>query len=239
MSDMNANDKVDKRLVWDLPTRLFHWLLAASILASYLTAEAGSPTMQWHMYLGYWTLGLVIFRILWGFFGPRHARFGNFLAGPRRVFGYAAGMFRRDSTPSVGHNPLGALSIVLMLAMVLTQAVSGLFITDDIVWSGPWNPAVSGKTADFLASIHHRNFDILLWVIGLHVLMILYYGVYKRQNLLGPMITGYKRAQYVPGGEAIENSQLLRALLLALASAAAVYAVLELAPAPVVEEYYY
>ena len=230
---------VDKRLVWDLPTRLFHWLLAVSILASYLTAEAGSPTMRWHMYLGYWTLGLMVFRVLWGFFGPRHARFSNFVPGPRRIGAYLGTLFRRDSVPTVGHNPLGALAVVLMIAMVLTQAVTGLFITDDIVWSGPWNPAVSSETADLFASIHHRNFDLLVWVIVLHVLTIVFYGFYKRQNLLTPMVTGSKSSQYVSAADAIDGSQLLKALLIALASAGAVYAVLELAPAPVVEEYYY
>lgn len=227
----------DKRLVWDLPTRLFHWLLVASLVASYLTAEAGSPTLKWHMYLGYWTLGLVIFRILWGFFGPKHARFSQFFR-PGRVGGYAATLLRRDSTPAVGHNPLGGIFVIVMLLMVGLQAVSGLFISDDIVWAGPWNPAVESATANRMAWIHHLNFDLLLWVVGLHVLAILYYAFYKRQDLVGPMFTGYKKAAIVPETEAIGSSQLLKALLFALLSAAAVWAMLALAPAPV-EDYYY
>jgi len=228
----------DKRLVWDLPTRLFHWLLVASLLASYLTAEAGSPTMQWHMWLGYWTTGMLVFRLLWGFVGPKHARFSQFIPGPRRLGSYLATLFRRDSTPAVGHNPLGGLAVLLMLLMVTVQAASGLFISDDIVWSGPWNPAVSGDTADWLGSIHHLNFDILVWVIVLHVATIVFYRVFKRQNLLTPMITGYKPASIVIPGEAIESSQLVKALVIAVISAGAVYCLLAMAPPPVVEEYY-
>lgn len=229
----------DKRLVWDLPLRLFHWLLTLSILASYLTAEPGSTTMQWHFYIGYWTLGLILFRVLWGFFGPKHARFSNFVPGPQRLFAYLAKFFRRDSVPTVGHNPLGGLAVLVLMLMVTVQAASGLFISDDIVWSGPWNPAVSGDTADLLASIHHQNFDILLWVIGLHVLTIGFYHFYKRQRLLVPMLTGYKPAQVVPAEEAIESSQLLKALVIALVSAAAVYGMLALAPPPVASDFYY
>lgn len=227
----------EKRLVWDLPTRLFHWVLVASMVASWLTADPGSPSMKWHMYLGYWTLGLVIFRVLWGFFGPKHARFSEFFK-PGRIGGYAAGLFRRDSKQAVGHNPLGALAVIVMLLMVAIQAVSGLFITDDIVWSGPWNPAVSGETADRLTTLHHLNFDVLLWLVGLHVLTILFYAFYKRQDLVGPMFTGYKKAAVVPEGHAITDSQLLKALVIAVLSAAAVYAVLAFAPPPVIEDYY-
>lgn len=228
----------DKRLVWDLPTRLFHWLLVASLLASYLTADPGSPTMQWHMWLGYWTTGLLVFRLLWGFVGPKHARFSQFIPGPRRLGAYLSTLFRRDSKPAVGHNPLGGLAVLLMLLMVTIQAASGLFISDDIVWSGPWNPAVSGETANWLGGIHHLNFDILIWVIVLHVATILFYRVYKRQNLLTPMITGNKPSSIVIPGEEIASSQLVKALVIAVISAGAVYFLLAMAPPPVVEEYY-
>ncbi len=147
-------------------------------------------------------------------------------------------LFRRDSKQAVGHNPLGALAVIVMLLMVTIQAVSGLFITDDIVWSGPWNPAVSGETADRLTTLHHLNFDVLLWLVGLHVLTILFYAFYKRQDLVGPMFTGYKKAAVVPEGHAITDSQLLKALVIAVLSAATVYAVLAFAPPPVIEDYY-
>lgn len=229
----------EKRLVWDIPTRLFHWLLVASLIGSYLTAKPGELTMQWHFYIGYFTIGLLIFRILWGFVGPRHARFVNFVPMPGRLFGYSVTLMRRDSQPYVGHNPLGGLAVIVMLVMVSLQAVSGLFISDDIVWSGPWNPAVSGETAGKLAGIHHQNFDLLLWVVGLHVLTIIFYAAWKRQNLLTPMFSGHKDARTVPPGEEIAHSQLVKALVIAVISAGAVYAMLALAPPPPMDEYYY
>lgn len=232
-----SEKKGEKRLVWDLPMRLFHWLLVASILASYLTAEAGAPSMIWHLRLGYWTLGLIIFRVLWGFFGPRHARFSSFIPGPGKLLAYTGKLLRRDSTPAVGHNPMGALSVLLLLAMVGAQAVTGLFISDDIVWSGPWYGAVSEETSGKLRSFHHINFDVLLWLVGLHVSFIIFYALYKRQNLLVPMFTGNKPATVVPAGEEIRSSELVKALVLALLSAAAVYAVLALAPPPPPSEY--
>ena len=137
----------EKRLVWDLPVRLFHWLLVLSILAAYLTREF--ETREWHMRIGYWTIGLVLFRLIWGFVGPRHARFSNFIR-PGKVGSYLGTVFRRDATPSIGHNPLGGIMVLVMLLMVLAQAVSGLFITDDIAksnnsfkwaWAGHWHPA--------------------------------------------------------------------------------------------------
>jgi cytochrome b len=106
-----------KRLVWDLPLRLFHWLLVLSLAASWYTAENGEESLvigerfltyiELHFYLGYFALGMIAFRIIWGFIGPKHARFSSFLAGPGRFSGYARGLLRRDSTPAVGHNPLG------------------------------------------------------------------------------------------------------------------------------------
>jgi cytochrome b len=226
----------EKRLVWDLPTRLFHWLLVASMIGSYFTAEAGSPTMRWHMYLGYWTLGLVLFRILWGFVGPKHARFSSFFK-PGRIGHYVRTLLNRDSAPSVGHNPLGGVFVVVMLLLVACQAISGLFISDDIIWSGPWNPAVSGDTVKRLHALHFLNFDILMWVVGVHVAAIVFYALYKRQNLVGPMLSGRKPADLVAASEAIGHSQLLKALIIALICAAVVYAVLAFAPPPV-EDFY-
>jgi cytochrome b len=229
----------EKRLVWDIPTRLFHWLLVLSLIGSYLTAKPGELAMQWHFRIGYFTIGLLVFRILWGFVGPRHARFLSFAPTPGRLFGYSVKLFDRNSAPAVGHNPLGGLAVLVMLVMVSLQATTGLFISDDIVWSGPWNPAVSGATASKLAGIHHQNFDLLLWVVGLHVFTIIFYAAWKRQNLVTPMLSGYKQASVVPAGEEIANSQLLKALVIAVISAAVVYAVLAFAPPPPVDEYYY
>jgi cytochrome b len=227
----------DKRLVWDLPLRLFHWVLVLSILASYLTAKAGFEYMQYHFWLGYWMIGLILFRVVWGFVGPKHARFSSFFPRPRKLALYLRTVFKRDGIPTVGHNPAGGLMVIVMLLMVATQVFSGLFVTDDIAWAGPYNPAVSGSLAGRLTWLHHLNFDVLIWVMGLHVLAIAFYAVGKRQNLVTPMFTGHKPAHHVPEHEAISHSELVKALIVALLCAAAVYGLITFAPEP--PEIYY
>jgi cytochrome b len=223
----------EKRLVWDLPLRLFHWLLVLCTCASYATAKAGFNWTKYHFWIGYVTLGLVAFRIIWGFVGPRHARFSNFIAGPSRLVAYMRTLFKRDSPPTMGHNPLGGLVVILMLLMLGAQATTGLFLIDNTeVWTAPYYPAVSGETSSAMGRFHHLNFDVLLWVISLHVLAIIYYKVFKRQSLVLPMITGRKSAQLVPAQQAIENSQLLKALVVAALCAAAVYWLITSAPPP-------
>jgi cytochrome b len=237
----------EKRLVWDLPLRLFHWLLVPSIAASWYTGEnseeyldigRGYTYIEFHFWLGYWMLGLIAFRIIWGVIGPRHARFANFLVGPKRFLAYASGFFKRDSSASVGHNPMGALVVVLMILMVGAQAVTGLFLIDNTeIWTAPYYPAVDADTAGKLMSFHHFNFDTLLWVIGLHLIAILFYRLYKRQKLVGPMVTGRKAADVVPPQESISGSQLWTALVVALVCAGGVYVLLQQAPPPPVSEY--
>jgi cytochrome b len=227
----------EKRLVWDIPTRLFHWLLVLSITGSYITAELGFEWTNVHFYLGYFTLGLIAFRIVWGLIGPRHARFTSFVRGPSQQVAYLRSLLKRDSKPVVGHNPGGGLMVVVMLLMVGAQAFSGLFVTDDIAWSGPYNAAVSSEFAGKMGWFHHLNFDILIWVVAMHVLAIIYYRVYKRQNLLVPMFTGSKPAQYVPEQEAISSSELWKALIVAAICAGGVYWLVTSAPPPA--EIYY
>ncbi|MEY4760190.1 MAG: hypothetical protein RLZZ200_46 [Pseudomonadota bacterium] len=234
----------EKRLVWDLPLRAFHWLLFLSIFGLWVTAKADADYMawltrhvdatwmQWHFRIGYFVIGLLLFRIIWGFVGPKHARFANFIPGPSRLFGYLGGVLKRDSKPAVGHNPVGALMVLVLLASVGLQAFTGLFTSDDIVWSGPYNAAVSSATADKMGGIHHENYEVLLLLIGLHVAAIVYYAVWKRQRLVPPMITGLKPASEVPPGEAIPGSQLLKALIVALLCVGAVTVLVRKAPEP-------
>ena len=200
-----AEERGERRLVWDLPVRLFHWLLVLSMVASYVTAEIGFDTMQIHMYLGYWTIGLVIFRVLWGFVGPKHARFSSFLRGPAGIWRYAKALGAGTMIESAGHNPLGGLSVILLLALVAFQAFTGLFTTDDIVWTGPYNGAVSSEWATRLTHWHHMNFNFILAAVALHLLAIAFYFLVKKQNLIGAMVHGKK---YVPANDAISKSGL-------------------------------
>jgi cytochrome b len=224
-------DAAEQRLVWDLPLRLFHWLFATSVIASWATAKAGFEWMQWHIRLGYWMMGLLLFRVIWGFVGPRHARFSSFLARPAAIWRYAKSLTGvGQAIRSVGHNPLGGLMVILMLVLVAFQVGTGLFATDDIAWSGPYNPAVSGHTAGVLTSLHHLNFNIIWGAIGLHVIAIVYYAFVKKQNLVPAMLTGWKPAEAVPAHEAITSSELLKALIVIVLASGAVYGILRAAP---------
>jgi cytochrome b len=234
----------DKRLVWDLPLRAFHWLLFLSLVAMWVTAKADADYMdwftkhfdvtwmEWHFRIGYFVIGLLGFRLIWGLIGPKHARFFSFIPGPATLFAYVGGLFKRDSKPSVGHNPMGAFMVLVMLALIGLQAFTGLFTSDDVIWAGPYNPAVGSDFANRMGAIHHLNYEILLWMVALHVLAILFYTVYKRQRLVPPMITGYKPAAIVPEHEAIRSSQVLKALIVALVCAGAVTVLVKKAPEP-------
>jgi cytochrome b len=219
----------EPRLVWDLPVRLFHWLLVLSMIASYVTAEIGFDTMQIHIYLGYWTLGLVVFRVLWGFVGPKHARFASFLKGPSGIWKYARALGAGTMIETAGHNPLGGMSVILLLALVAFQAGTGLFATDDVFYTGPYNGAVSGGWAERLTAWHHTNFNIILAAVVLHLLAIAFYLLVKKQNLVGPMVHGKK---YVAENDAITKSEIVRAVIVIVIAAGLVYWLVAAAPPP-------
>jgi cytochrome b len=238
-----AENASSRRLVWDLPLRLFHWLLVLSIAASWYTADQSNKGefieigekffgyAQIHFWVGYWTLGLIIFRVIWGFVGPRHARFSSFIKGPSAVLAYLRSTRSPGYVPPVGHNPLGAWSVVVLLAVISAQVFTGLFLVDNTeIYLAPYNPAVEAATASKFKAFHVINFDVLLWLVGLHILAVLFYVVVKKQNLIAAMITGRKPAQVVPGDEAIAGSQLLKALVVIAIAALAVWLVLEMAP---------
>ena len=228
----------DKRLVWDLPLRAFHWLLAFSILASFLTAKNhGFQAMMWHMYLGYWTAGLIIFRVIWGFVGPRHARFVNFLPTPGKLIRYLRGFFHGETVHTVGHNPAGSLMVVIMLVLVAAQVTFGMMSSDDIFTYGPYTSALSSETVRRMTGLHHLNFDLILAAIVIHVLAIFFYRIFKGHKLVWPMINGHKPAENVPAGMEIHSSQLGKALVVALISAAIVYSIVHFAPPPPSFEY--
>lgn len=217
--------------VWDWPTRVVHWALAVTVPASWITANA-FDLLAVHMVIGYVTLGLVVFRVVWGFVGPYHARFANFVRGPKVVLAYATTLLRRDTAQATGHNPLGALAVVLMLAMLAFQAVSGLFATDELFHFGPYNGVVSQELAKEITSLHKTNGDLLLWVAGLHVLAIGFYLYYKRQNLLWPMVSGDKTLPERPNVVFVFSQRTRLALVLAVVILFAVYALVTLAPPP-------
>ena len=231
---------MQKTLVWDLPTRLFHWLIVASLLAQYATVEWLENKVQWHFYIGYFTLFLIVFRLIWGVVGTRHAKFSNFVTGPKKVFSYVKTLFNRQSEPAIGHNPLGGWFVIVMLILLAIQAISGLFMTDDIFLDGPYRQLASEETLDLMNTLHHLAFDALLYVIALHIGAVIFYSVYKKQKLVPAMVHGSKDSVKESKTAGIADSRLLRALIVALIAAAFVYVAIEVyPPEPQVDEYYY
>ena len=177
--------------LWDVPVRTIHWAIVLLMPALWWTAESGDLTL--HKQLGYVMLALVLFRLFWGFVGSSTARFASFLKGPRAIIAYAAGLFSKEGEQVVGHNPLGGLSATALLLLLAAQIAIGLFAQDvDGIESGPLSYLVSYDTADAARGLHHLLFNVLLGFIALHVAAILFYLVVKRDNLIGPMITGSK-----------------------------------------------
>lgn len=216
---MSTNDSSMR--VWDLPTRLFHWSLVLLIALQYASGEFGWLSMEWHFRLGYATLALVVFRVLWGFAGSQTSRFGDFLRGPRAVSRYAADLARGKAEPAPGHNPLGGWSVLLMLASVATQAISGLFSSDDISEEGPLVARVSSATVDWMTWLHHANRWLLVVLIALHVGAVLAHRLLRNENLVAAMLHG--RAGHA-GTRALRFVSSSRALLLLAISAAVVWA---------------
>lgn len=208
--------------LWDAPTRLVHWAMVASVAGLWWTAENGP--LDLHKRFGFVLLGLLVFRLLWGVFGSSTARFASFVRGPVTVVRYAAGMFRKDQTPVLGHNPLGALSVVAMLAVLLAQVGLGLFATDtDGLESGPLAIFISYETSELARDWHETLFGWLQILIGLHLAAIAFYLIVKRDNLIGAMVHGRRKAQ-VQGDAAMIPAPLWRAVVAgAIAVGVAVY----------------
>ncbi|MEM0909843.1 MAG: cytochrome b/b6 domain-containing protein [Pseudomonadota bacterium] len=175
--------------VWDFPTRLFHWLLAVSIAFQYISAELLDDAMQWHFYVGYFILGLVLFRVIWGFVGHIYSRFNAFICSPTSTINY---LIRSNTYVYLSHNPAGAWSVVVLLTIIFTQALSGLFITDDIFLDGPYYSAVSSDVADTANWVHHNIVNALWVFIGIHLIAVVTYQV-KGYGLIQSMLHGKKQ----------------------------------------------
>lgn len=210
--------------VWDLPTRAFHWLLAASVIGMIGTAKLGGNWMEWHLRLGHVVLALLVFRLLWGFVGGHWSRFASFLFSPVSVWGYLRG--HAPASRYIGHSPLGALSVFALLAVLLTQVVTGLMSDDEIAFFGPLVRFVDGSVVSQATSFHK---DIGQWLVialvALHLAAILVYQFVKRHNLIGPMVHGDKAVSAPAPSSRDGLAQRALALLLALLSGAAAYLV--------------
>jgi cytochrome b len=177
-------------LVWDIPIRVFHWLIVALVAAAYATWRLN--WMVLHGWAGDAVLTLLLFRLLWGFFGSETARFSTFLSSPRMAIQHLKHAFRREPDHQLGHNPAGGWMVLLLLALLLVETLSGLYVANDIADEGPLTEIVPAWAANAIASAHAILWYALLAAIALHVLAIAGFSAIKGQNLLRPMITGTK-----------------------------------------------
>jgi cytochrome b len=204
--------------VWDLPTRLFHWLLAAAVVACVVTAKMGGGAMIWHTRLGLCVLALLVFRLAWGFVGGHWSRFARFVYAPGTLLRYLRGRAQPGEGLEVGHSPTGALSVFAILAVLMAQVGLGLISDDEIAFVGPLNRYVSTDTG-LLATSLHKTWGqwLIIALTVLHVLAIAVYLV-KRRNLIKPMIDGDKALP--PGTPASADGLAQRLLAFGLAVAA-------------------
>ena len=224
--------------MWDLPTRVFHWALAICLLGSWATAEAGFDYTELHFLLGYTSLTLILFRIIWGFVGPRHARFSNFMSGPAGTITALRQLLSRRPGTDAGHSAIASWPVLAMLLLVAAQAATGLFISDDIFYAGPYNGVVSSATAGKLAGVHHLNFNLLQTMVLLHLGAVGWYRLGKKTDLLGPMLHGRKHLPTEQLEQAIDSSRTGVALIVLTLAALAVTALVQLAPPPPMPDYF-
>ena len=177
-------------LVWDIPVRVFHWLIVALVAAAYATWRLN--WMVVHGWVGDAVLTLLLFRLSWGFLGCETARFSGFLTSPRMAVEHLKHALRREPDRQVGHNPAGGWMVLLLLALLLAETLTGLYVANDIADEGPLTEVVPPWAANAIAASHAILWDALLAAIVLHVLAIAGFAAVKGQNLLRPMITGTK-----------------------------------------------
>lgn len=177
--------------VWDFPTRLFHWLTVALVAGAYFTQR-----FNWiglHVRLGEALLALVLFRLLWGCFGSETARFRSFVASPASAFRHLRHVLRREPDTQVGHNAAGGWMVLLLLALLLVETLTGIYVYNEVADEGPLSAIVPASVANAISWLHAFGWDLLFAAVVLHVCAIAIYAVAKGHNLTGPMLTGRKR----------------------------------------------
>ena len=190
---MSTHTRLQNVRIWDLPTRLFHGLLLVLIAGMYVTGNIGNDWMRLHFLMGYAVLCLVLFRLFWGFLGGYWSRFSNFVPSPSRLIRYVRALRQPTTEPAVGHNPLGALSVLVLLFTLLLQVFSGFCSDDEITATGPWTSLVSNNWVEWATFFHTEIGQVLLLcLIGLHVASVVFYKWVKREDLITPMIQGDK-----------------------------------------------
>jgi cytochrome b len=178
--------------VWDAFVRVFHWSLVLLFAVSLVSGKVGGAWIEWHMKSGYAILGLVSFRLMWGFVGGEYARYMSFLTGPIRVLKFAKGLLGKTHEHVIGHNPVGGWMVLVLLLLLAMQGVLGLFSNDEIATTGPLARYVSDATSITLMGRHRLIGDALLILVGIHIAAVLFHLLVKKENLIRAMFTGNK-----------------------------------------------
>ncbi|CAM5768069.1 cytochrome b561 [Labrys miyagiensis] len=201
---------------WDLPTRLFKWSLVALIVLAWISSGFGDPSMTVHKAAGYGILVLLVYRVFWGFLGGSTARFLNFLRSPASTWKYLRSLAGDRVRPYLGHNPAGGLMVVGLLIACAVQVGLGLFASDGVLAAGPLADQAGDAVSGWAGDLHKAWFYfVILGLCGLHIAANLYYQFFKRENLIGAMISGRKKAKsYVDEQEAREGSLVVAAACL-------------------------
>lgn len=208
--------------IWDLPVRLFHWLLVLLVGFMWLSGDRG--WLEWHMWCGYAILTLLAFRLIWGFVGSDTARFLYFLKSPVEALRHLAHITRREPDTEIGHNAAGGWMVLGLLALLLAQVFTGLSANDDISFDAPLARVMGKSWSDWMTSQHHFLFKIIQVAVALHVLAIITYAVLKRHDLVRPMITGKKRMPGAMAAPRMVSSKLALVIWIAVAVLVGVFA---------------
>ncbi|MCW8843195.1 MAG: cytochrome b/b6 domain-containing protein [Rhodobacteraceae bacterium] len=194
------SDQIPKNVThektWDIGTRLFHWALVICVGAAWGLGKFGPNIMTLHFYFGYAVIALLVFRVVWGLVGPAPVRFASFLYGPRTTLRYLSTLGQRKPSYWPGHNPVGALSVFAILAVLIMQVSTGLFADpDDYINVGPFADLVSSKANRTATFLHNRIALAILILVILHIAAIVFYKRFKGEDLITPMFTGWKKVR--------------------------------------------
>lgn len=205
--------------VWDWPLRAFHWLLVVSVTGAYTTGTIGGEWTEWHARFGSAVLGLIVFRLIWGFVGTQHSRFSSFFPTWSRLSAYLRGEWH-----GIGHNPLGAFAVFGLLTVLLVLATTGLFANDDIGFEGPLFNRIDKDLSDTLSGWHLRSVNALMVLLALHVGAIVFYQMVKKADLIKPMVTGKKQMPITQAQTATPQVASFRLILSVTLAGAIVWA---------------
>ncbi|MDT0593979.1 cytochrome b/b6 domain-containing protein [Glaciecola petra] len=226
---------MQKIKVWDLPIRLFHWLLVLAIVFQFVTGDLLDDAMQLHFYGGYTIIGLIIFRLLWGMLGTYYARFNQFIVSPVSAFKY---LTKANNIVYLGHNPAGAYSVVLLLSLIFTQAISGLFISDEIFTDGPYYGLLNEFWQSLANFIHHNFMNVIFAAIALHVGAIIFYKIKYKEGLTSAMITGFKQVDTTNLNKPKQTFPYFSFILSIVITMSILYLLIEVLPPPPADDYF-